>query len=512
MRTLRRYHWRSIFVLCMVVLALTLPLVAVAAVPTPVVQRNTGASAPAPIDNLEDVQRAVVRIEAVGAFRDPDEEMLVGAGSGSGFIIDPEGYVVTNNHVVTGAALFKVYLDGKAQPVNARVMGVSECADLAVIDLQGNGYPYLAWYDQPLKVGLDVYAAGFPLGDPEYTLTRGIIAKARADGETNWASVDGVIQHDAIIDHGNSGGPLVTADGLIAGINYAGNRDANQFYAIGSDGALAVIEQLLEGNDVDSIGVNSSAVMNDDGSIFGIWVASVASGSPADGVGLKPGDIITAIENVPVGADGTMSTYCEILRSHAADDVMAIEVLRFDTEEVLEGQLNGRKLQQSVSLAAEEPGAQQSGEEPAAGENYDEFVSVADAQGILTFDAPAPWMDIQDGEWEFNDEVVGIRLDISPDLANFYNDWGIPGAILRFSDVLPDQMAVEESTGRIHAQRNVYKGRTQHHRVGRAGGRVPTVGRMWRYRNVRRHRRPGADRDAGVLCADRDVHCRGARP
>lgn len=444
MRTLRRCHWRSIFVLCVVVLALTLPLVAVAAVPTPVMQRNTGASAPAPIDNLEDVQRAVVRIEAVGAFRDPDEEMLVGAGSGSGFIIDPEGYVVTNNHVVTGAALFKVYLDGKAQPVNARVMGVSECADLAVIDLQGNGYPYLTWYDQPLKVGLDVYAAGFPLGDPEYTLTRGIIAKARADGETNWASVDGVIQHDAIIDHGNSGGPLVTADGLIAGINYAGNRDANQFYAIGSDGALAVIEQLLEGNDVDSIGVNSSAVMNDDGSLFGIWVASVASGSPADGVGLKPGDIITAIENVPVGADGTMSTYCEILRSHAADDVMAIEVLRFDTEEVLEGQLNGRELQQSVSLAAEEPGAQQSGEEPAAGESYDEFVSIADAQGILTFDAPAPWTDIQDGEWEFNDEVVGIRLDISPDLANFYNDWGIPGAILRFSDVLPDQMAVED--------------------------------------------------------------------
>jgi serine protease Do len=181
------------------------------------------------------------------------------------------------------------------------------------------------------------------LATQEYTLTRGIIAKARADGETNWASVDGVIQHDAIIDHGNSGGPLVTADGQIAGINYAGNRDANQFYAIGRDGALAVIEQLLEGNDVDSIGVNSSAVMNDDGSIFGIWVASVASGSPADGVGLKPGDIITAIENVPVGADGTMSTYCEILRSHAADDVMAIEVLRFDTEEVLEGQLNGRE-------------------------------------------------------------------------------------------------------------------------------------------------------------------------
>ncbi len=302
------------------------------------------------------------------------------AGSGSGFIIDPEGYVVTNNHVVTGAALFKVYLDGKQNPVNARVLGVSECADLAVIDLQGKGYPYLAWYDQPLKVGLDVYAAGFPLGDPEYTLTRGIVAKARADGETDWASVDGVIQHDAIIDHGNSGGPLVTANGQIAGINYAGDRDANQFYAIGSDGALKIVEQLLEGNDVDAIGVNGSAVLSDDGSLYGIWVASVASGSPADGVGLKPGDMITALENVPVGGDGTMSTYCEILRSHTADDVMAIEVLRLDTDEILEGQINGRQLQQSVSLAGEGDGAQQPGDEPADGETYAEFASISDAQ------------------------------------------------------------------------------------------------------------------------------------
>ena len=67
MRTLHRYHWRGIFVLWAVVLALTLPLVAVAAAPTPVMQRNSGADAPAPIDNLEDVQKAVVRIEADGA-------------------------------------------------------------------------------------------------------------------------------------------------------------------------------------------------------------------------------------------------------------------------------------------------------------------------------------------------------------------------------------------------------------------------------------------------------------
>lgn len=77
----------------------------------------------------------MVRIEAVGVFRDPSEGMTAGAGSGSGFIIDPEGHVVTNNHVVTGAAYLKVYVEGKKEPVNARIVGVSECANLAVIDL-----------------------------------------------------------------------------------------------------------------------------------------------------------------------------------------------------------------------------------------------------------------------------------------------------------------------------------------------------------------------------------------
>ena len=133
-----------------------------------------------PIATLEDVQKAVVRIEATGTFKDPVEGMMMGAGSGSGFIIDAEGHVVTNNHVVTGGAFYKVYVDGMEDPVNARVLGVSECADLAVIDLDGKNYPYLAWYEQPIKVGLEVYAAGFPLGDPEYTLTKGIVSKAKA--------------------------------------------------------------------------------------------------------------------------------------------------------------------------------------------------------------------------------------------------------------------------------------------------------------------------------------------
>lgn len=244
---------------------------------------------------------------AEGTFQDPEVGTVYNAaGSGSGFIIDPSGIAVTNNHVVTGAALLEVYVGREDEPRNARVLGVSECSDLAVIDIDGDGYPFLEWYDGELTTGLDVYAAGFPLGDPEFTLTRGIVSKADADGETGWASIDSVIEHDAAIQPGNSGGPLVTDDGQVAGVNYAGGSPTNteQFFAIAPDVARPIVEQLRNEENVHSIGVNGQAI-NDGESISGIWVASVDSGSPADEAGVAGGDIITSLEGLVLSTDGT---------------------------------------------------------------------------------------------------------------------------------------------------------------------------------------------------------------
>ena len=410
--------------------------------PDAVEQGKANKETPPPVDNLEDVQKAVVEIEAVGTFEDPAEGMMMAAGTGSGFIIDPEGHVVTNNHVVTGAAYFKVRVDGVEDPVNARVVGVSECADLAVIDLDGDGYPYLTWYDQPIKVGLDVYAAGFPLGDPEYTLTRGIVSKAKASGETDWASVDKVIQHDATIDHGSSGGPLVTADALVVGVNYAGDMDANQFFSISRDGAKPVIAQLLAGKNLDAIGINGQAMLDEENQFSGIWIASVASGSPADDVGMLPGDILVALEGLPLAEDGTLATYCEILRSHDATDEMAVEVLRPGTQEVLEGRLNGRELQQSYSLADEvtDTNQGQSGDDS----GYTDYTTISDTQGIFSVEVPVEWNDINEGDWEFDNEKVGARLWASTDLDGFADNWGIPGLILSYSTSLPATMTEEE--------------------------------------------------------------------
>lgn len=316
------------------------PVETQAPVPTAVQEQNGS------IGSLQDVKNAVIQVEAQGTFVDPEVGLVLNsAGRGSGFIIDPSGIAVTNNHVVTGAALLKVWVGGEDEPRNAKVLGVSECSDLAVIDIDGDGYDYLDWYDGPIDVGMDLFIAGFPLGDPEYSLTKGIVSKAKADGETSWSSVDSVVEYDATSNPGNSGGPVVNPDGKVIAVHYSGDASSRQAFGISRDEALSVIDELKAGNDVDTIGVNGQAVATEDGSITGIWVSSVQSGSPADKAGVAPGDILTMMESLVLATDGTMSQYCDILRSHTPGDTLSVQVLRWPTSEVLEGQINGRELE-----------------------------------------------------------------------------------------------------------------------------------------------------------------------
>jgi len=386
-------------------------------------KQETKTEAGGPASTLEDVQGATIRIMSQGSFEDPElGDMMNVSGQGSGFIIDPSGIAVTNNHVVTGAAFIEVFLEGEDKPRNAKILGVSECSDLAVIDIEGEGFPYLDWYKGNLDVGQDIYVAGFPLfGNEEYTLTRGIISKAQAGGETNWASVDHVLEVDATINGGNSGGPLVTNDAKVVGINYAGRDDTRQGFSISRDEALDVIEVLQQGQDQNSIGINGQAVLSEDGSIAGIWVASVASGSPADNVGIQSGDIITELEGLLLGTDGTMSDYCDILRGHDANDILKIEVLRFATQEILEGQLNGAQLEQTVSFE------QELGDDVAAGESYPEYVIINDDSEALAVEIPAAWSDVDGTPWEVDGEELGPSVTAAPNIVDFEDTWTTPG-------------------------------------------------------------------------------------
>jgi serine protease Do len=405
-------------------------------------QRPTEVTSPPPeeptsgaVSNLQDVKKAVIQIEAQGTYVNPDFTVSYNAaGLGSGFIIDPSGIAVTNNHVVTGASLLKVWVGGnQAKTYNAKVLGVSECSDLAVIDLEGDGFSYLDWHDGPINVGLEVYAAGFPLGEPEFTLTKGIVSKEQAGGETSWASVDYVIEHDATINPGNSGGPLVDENGGVVGINYRG-RTTDQYFAIGRDLAMSMVDKLRAGQDVNTFGVNGEAFTNEDFS--GIWVYSVKSGSLADRAGLKGGDIITTLEDLLLATDGTMADYCDILRSHNPEDALNIEILRYASGEVLQGQINGRALEPVYSFGQNVEGEVGTQEGSSDTTGYSDFISVTDDYGAIQINVPAEWADVDGSYWTDDSETIGAAISAAADLDSFYDTWNESGVFFGASDDL----------------------------------------------------------------------------
>lgn len=396
--------------------------------PSPTPQPESGA-----VNTLGDVKSATIEIIAEGSFQEPEGWDINVGYRGSGFIIDPSGIAVTNNHVVTGAALLKIYIGGdNDRAYNARVLGVSECSDLAVIDIEGDGFPYLDWYDGSITVGTKVYASGYPEGN--YTLTDGIVSVEEASGETYWSSVDYVIQHSAKINPGNSGGPLVTEDGKVVGVNYAGVSESDQNFSISRDEALPIIEQLRGGKDVDSIGVNGITVSGEVGgyTISGVWVRSVESGSPADKALIESGDIIYQLEGEVLAVDGTMADYCDVLRSRNPSDTMDVTVIRYSDLALLEGQLNGRELVATGFFS--DSGGGDTGDVPAG------YVTVVDDTYAIQIDIPGEWTAIDGSVW--HSDWGGISFDAPSIWAttdfDLYNDFAAPGVFFAASDRLGD--------------------------------------------------------------------------
>ena len=380
-----------------------------------------------PARSFQEAENAVVKFIATGT-----KTLLETGGKtarnigwvGSGFIIDPSGIAVTNNHVVTGAATLKAYIAGdikKEFPV--RVIAASECLDLAVVQIEGGPFPvYLEWYTGQVTEGMEVYAAGFPgiADDYQYTLTKGIISRTRDIGETNWAYMEFAYLHDARIRGGNSGGPLITPQGQVVGVNYAGEDVKDTNYAIPAELARPAVERMRKGEPYLWLGIDGTAVRSEDGSFSGIWVASVESGSPADKVGLQPGDIIMTIENLVLSTRGTMKEYCEILASRSLTSAMKIEVLRLATGEILVGTINGEPLKVTGTLGDSTAGGGQQG-----GQTQGDFTIWTDQYQAIAVAAPSSWTDVDGSPWTLQ-EGTAASLMIAPDLQAFDNFQG-PG-------------------------------------------------------------------------------------
>lgn len=393
------------------------------------------------LQGIDSARAAVVRIEVEGSYVDPVEGRVAAGGSGSGFIIDAEGHVVTNAHVVEGAGLVRVYVEGQDAAMTARVLGVSECNDLAVLDLSGDGYPYLAWHEDAVSPGTDIYVAGFPLGDPEFSLTRGIISKARADGDSSWASIPYALEHDAAIQPGNSGGPLLDSDGRVVGINYASSDPTNtsQYFAIPSDLAREVVATLADGSDVESLGINGFAWYDEEEEVGGIWVSGIRAGSAASNVGVEPGDILLSLAGRDVVTETDRATkrgYCDVLRTQGDTRAMEISVYRPDTGELLEGEINNPdkplRVVGTTPTDDDDGGADDGGTSVPSG-----YRRVTDSTGRLTTIAPNGWEEIQKGATE-TDYGQASRITLSPDNDNFLEgDNSAPGALVFFFGGVP---------------------------------------------------------------------------
>lgn len=254
-----------------------------------------------------------------GPRRDWGQQQPV-VGQASGFIVSPEGHVITNSHVVKNASEILVRLnDGKEMA--GKVIGYDQNTDIAVIKINGKNLPYLKFGDSDSQeIGQWTIAIGNPFG-LQASLTVGVIS-AKGRNNLDIANVEDFIQTDAAINRGNSGGPLLNLDGEVVGMNTAivSNMGTGGYMGIGfaipSNMIKRVMEQLVSTGSVKRgyVGISLQNIDPDLGQAFGLQqdngvvVVEVVKGSPGDRAGLQQGDVIQFFNKIPVSNNGALRT------------------------------------------------------------------------------------------------------------------------------------------------------------------------------------------------------------
>uniref|UniRef100_A0A831X8I0 PDZ domain-containing protein n=1 Tax=Thermorudis peleae TaxID=1382356 RepID=A0A831X8I0_9BACT len=300
-------------------------------------------------DIVERVSPAVVTVvnrQALGLgglFGDENEP----AGTGTGFIIDEQGHVITNNHVVEGAQEIEVlFSDGSK--ASAQLVGADRFSDLAVIKVDPPVPGTLPLGDSDaLRPGDRVIAIGSTLGDFTNTVTEGVVSGLGRQLETpDGFNLENLIQHDASINPGNSGGPLLNLRGEVVGVNTAVVRQAGFLpieglgFAIPSNTVRLIAEQLIQNGRVirPYLGITyepitpRQALAGDLPVDHGVLVTAVEPGSPADQAGVRNGDIITSLNGQAINGDHPLVN--ELFRYRPGDTV-TVEVFRPSTGETL---------------------------------------------------------------------------------------------------------------------------------------------------------------------------------
>jgi S1-C subfamily serine protease len=264
-----------------------------------------------------------------------------GVATGSGFVIDPEGHILTNNHVVEGANRIQVKLGASDTTYAAQVVGTDPATDLALLKVDAPAdqlHPLNLGDSSKLQVGDPVVAIGNPFG-LDRTVTSGIVsALQRQIQAPNGFSISNVIQTDAAINPGNSGGPLIDASGSVVGINSqietGGSSSGNVGigFAIPINTAREVVTQLENSGKVEHayLGIEGGSITPDLARALslpvkqGVLVASVVKGGPADKAGIEGGDTSATIEGANVTLGGDIITKVDGKDVNSMDEVVSI--------------------------------------------------------------------------------------------------------------------------------------------------------------------------------------------
>ena len=260
------------------------------------------------VTTAEKISPSVVKIEVAQASRSRSGEQRERQGGGSGFVFTPDGLILTNSHVVHGAVRIQVSLPDGQQKYPAHIIGDDPATDIAVIRIDAPNLIAAPLGDsQKLKVGQLAIAVGNPYGF-QYTVTAGVVsALGRSLRSYSGRLIDDVIQTDASLNPGNSGGPLVTSDGQVVGVNTATIMGAQGLcFAIGINTAKFVATKLLRDGRIRRgyIGVEAQTVplhrrlvrFYDLPQESGVVVAFATEGGPAHRAGLREGDVIISLD------------------------------------------------------------------------------------------------------------------------------------------------------------------------------------------------------------------------
>jgi putative serine protease PepD len=334
--------------------------VQVAASTTRPVAATTGALSPHDVYQQAKDSVAYITAQITQSSGGPFGQTQTGTATGSGFVVSPDGYIVTNDHVVDGASSVKAKI-GDGKTLDAKVVGTDPSTDLALLKVNASGLTPLTFGDSSsVQVGDPAYAIGNPYG-LDRTLTTGVIsALQRQISSPNGYTINDVLQTDAAINPGNSGGPLFNGAGQVIGVNSqietsgstSGGSGGNVGigFAIPSNTVKGVVDQLMNGGKVSHayLGVQTQDVSN------GAQVAQITAGSPAESAGLRQGDVITSIDGKPLAGGSALSS---IVNGHKPGDGVQLKIDRNGSEKTLDVKLGQRP--NSAQTSAGTQGQQQ---------------------------------------------------------------------------------------------------------------------------------------------------------